>query len=97
MANGNVKWFSVTKDFGFIAADGGAKNVFAHISSLQRVGLTTLNEDQKVTFETNPAVMVVKALPTWFWHNDQSASGHKPRELAGTLETMCSFFTAGTT
>ena len=51
MANGNVKWFSVTKDFGFIAADGGAKDVFAHVSSLQRVGLTTLNEDQKVTFD----------------------------------------------
>ncbi|MFX0547579.1 cold-shock protein [Roseovarius sp. S1116L3] len=51
MANGTVKWFNSTKGFGFIAPATGGKDVFVHISALERAGLTSLNDDQEVTFE----------------------------------------------
>ena len=51
MANGTVKWFNTQKGFGFIAPDTGGKDVFVHISSLERSGLTGLADDQKVTFD----------------------------------------------
>ncbi|MCV2881771.1 cold-shock protein [Actibacterium sp. XHP0104] len=51
MANGTVKWFNETKGFGFIAPEGGKKDVFVHISALQRAGLRTLADNQKVTFD----------------------------------------------
>ena len=51
MATGTVKWFNTTKGFGFIAPDTGGKDVFLHISALERAGMTTLNDDQKVTFD----------------------------------------------
>ena len=51
MTNGTVKWFNSTKGFGFIAPDGGAKDVFVHISAVEQAGLTGLNDDQKVTFD----------------------------------------------
>lgn len=51
MANGTVKWFNPTKGFGFIEPEGGAKDVFVHISAVQRAGLTGLDDGQKVTFE----------------------------------------------
>ena len=51
MANGTVKWFNTTKGFGFIAPESGGKDVFVHISALERAGMTTLNDDQKVTFD----------------------------------------------
>lgn len=51
MANGTVKWFNTTKGFGFIAPETGGKDVFLHISALERAGMTTLNDDQKVTFD----------------------------------------------
>ncbi|NNE80124.1 MAG: cold-shock protein [Silicimonas sp.] len=51
MATGTVKWFNTTKGFGFIAPDEGGKDVFVHISALERSGLTGLADDQKVTFE----------------------------------------------
>ncbi|PVH30200.1 cold-shock protein [Pararhodobacter oceanensis] len=51
MANGTVKWFNSTKGFGFIAPETGGKDVFVHISAVERAGLTTLNDDQKVTFD----------------------------------------------
>jgi CspA family cold shock protein len=51
MASGTVKWFNPTKGFGFIQPDNGGTDVFVHISSLERAGLNTLNEGQKVTYE----------------------------------------------
>ena len=51
MANGTVKWFNTTKGFGFIAPEEGGKDVFVHISSLECSGLTSLADDQKVTYD----------------------------------------------
>ena len=51
MPTGTVKWFNSTKGFGFIAPDGGGKDVFVHISAVERAGLTGLADNQKVSFE----------------------------------------------
>jgi CspA family cold shock protein len=51
MPTGTVKWFNTTKGFGFIQPDDGGKDVFVHISAVQKAGLRGLNEGQKVTFE----------------------------------------------
>lgn len=51
MANGTVKWFNATKGFGFIQPESGGKDIFVHISAVERAGLTGLADDQKVTFD----------------------------------------------
>ncbi len=51
MATGTVKWFNATKGFGFIAPDDGGKDVFVHISAVERAGLTGLNDNQKIAYE----------------------------------------------
>lgn len=51
MPNGTVKWFNTTKGYGFIAPEDGSKDVFVHISAVERSGLTGLADDQKVSFE----------------------------------------------
>ena len=51
MANGTVKWFNTTKGYGFIAPESGGKDIFVHISAVERSGLTGLADNQKVTFE----------------------------------------------
>ena len=51
MASGTVKWFNTTKGFGFIAPDDGGKDVFVHISAVERAGLTGLSDDQKLTYD----------------------------------------------
>ena len=50
MATGTVKWFNPTKGYGFIQPQGGGKDVFVHISAVERAGLGTLNEGQKVSY-----------------------------------------------
>ena len=51
MANGTVKWFNNTKGFGFIAPAGGAKDVFVHVSAMERAGIRELPDGQAVTFD----------------------------------------------
>ena len=51
MANGTVKWFNTQKGFGFIAPEQGSKDVFVHISTLERAGIQHLNDGQAVTFD----------------------------------------------
>jgi CspA family cold shock protein len=51
MATGTVKWFNPTKGYGFIQPQGGSKDVFVHISAVERAGLTSLNEGQTVQYE----------------------------------------------
>ncbi len=51
MSVGTVKWFNPTKGFGFIQPEDGSKDVFVHISAVERAGMGTLNEGQKLSFE----------------------------------------------
>lgn len=51
MATGKVKWFNATKGFGFIQPSGGGKDVFVHISAVEKAGLSNLNEGQEVSYE----------------------------------------------
>jgi CspA family cold shock protein len=51
MATGTVKWFNAQKGFGFIQPDNGGKDVFVHISAVERAGLRDLQEGQKVTYD----------------------------------------------
>ncbi|MDE4134073.1 cold-shock protein [Phaeobacter sp. QD34_3] len=51
MANGTVKWFNATKGYGFIEPEAGGKDVFVHISAVERSGLNGLNDNQKVSYE----------------------------------------------
>ncbi len=54
MTEGTVKWFNVTKGFGFIAPEDGSKDAFVHISAVERAGLSSLSEGQKVSYELQP-------------------------------------------
>ena len=51
MPKGTVKWFNPTKGYGFIKPNGGDRDVFVHISAVERAGLTTLNENQTVEYD----------------------------------------------
>lgn len=51
MPTGTVKWFNSTKGYGFIAPDDGGKDVFIHISAVERAGLKGLNDNQKISYE----------------------------------------------
>jgi CspA family cold shock protein len=51
VATGTVKWFNATKGYGFIQPDGGGKDVFVHISAVEKAGLSSLNEGARVSYE----------------------------------------------
>lgn len=51
MSTGTVKWFNGQKGFGFIQPDDGGKDVFVHISAVERAGMNSLNEGQKISYE----------------------------------------------
>lgn len=51
MNTGTVKWFNTTKGFGFIQPDDGATDVFVHISAVERAGMTSLRDGQKISYE----------------------------------------------
>ena len=51
MTQGTVKWFNSQKGFGFIQPDDGSKDVFVHISAVERAGMYSLNEGQKISYE----------------------------------------------
>ena len=51
MASGTVKWFNPTKGYGFIQPSDGGKDVFVHVSAVERAGLSSLNEGQKVEYD----------------------------------------------
>jgi CspA family cold shock protein len=54
MPSGTVKWFNATKGYGFIQPDGGTKDVFVHISAVERAGLNDLREGAKVSYDIVP-------------------------------------------
>ncbi len=54
VATGKVKWFNATKGYGFIQPDNGSKDVFVHISAVEKAGLSTLNGGAKVSYEEVP-------------------------------------------
>ncbi len=51
MPTGTVKWFNATKGYGFIAPDDGGKDIFVHVSAVERAGLTALSDNQKIGYE----------------------------------------------
>ena len=62
MTIGTVKFFNATKGFGFIAPEGGGKDVFVHATALEAAGMTSLSEGQKVSFDIQPDAKGSKAV-----------------------------------
>ena len=54
MTKGTVKWFNTARGYGFIAPDDGSKDDFVHISAVERAGLSSLSEGQKISYEVQP-------------------------------------------
>ena len=54
VTTGTVKWFNATKGYGFIEPEGGSSDAFVHISAVERAGLQTLNDGQKVSYDLTP-------------------------------------------
>jgi len=61
MATGTVKFFNLTRGYGFISPEDGSKDVFVHISAVEQSGMTTLSEGQKVTFDVESDAKGLKA------------------------------------
>ena len=69
MATGTVKWFNPTKGYGFIEPDDGGKDAFVHISAVQKAGLASLDEGQKVSFDIilDEHGLMPGSYPLYFW------------------------------
>ena len=78
MATGTVKWFNPAKGFGFIEPEDGSKDAFVHISAVERAGMGTLNEGQKVSYELVPGQNGKSAA-----ENLKEASGNNAADEAG--------------
>ncbi len=74
MPTGIVKWFNPTKGFGFIVPDEGGNEVFVHISTVERAGLTNLNDGQRVEYELVQAEMESLLRKTWQSSTDRSSA-----------------------
>src|SRR5437588_396776 len=85
MAMGTVKWFNNQKGFGFIQPDNGDKDVFVHISAVERAGLSTLNEGQKVSFDIVADRRGVISQPS----SDCSAACAKSSALSQSTLAVC--------
>jgi CspA family cold shock protein len=62
MATGTVKWFNATKGYGFITPDDGGKDVFVHVTAVERAGMQSLVEGQRVSFQVVPDRRGLKAV-----------------------------------
>ena len=78
MATGTVKWFNGQKGYGFIQPDDGGKDVFVHISAVERAGLSHLNEGQKVSFELRADRKTAKATPIICGFDERSCQVQRP-------------------
>ena len=79
MATGTVKWFNATKGYGFIQPDDGGADVFVHISAVERAGMRSLNEGQKLSYELERDQRSGKTSAGQL----QASSGLKHQELTG--------------
>ena len=73
MPTGTVKWFNAAKGFGFIEPEDGSKDAFVHISSVEKAGLSSLNEGQKISYELQPG-QNGKSSAHW-WYRPMSVVG----------------------
>jgi CspA family cold shock protein len=74
MAIGVVKWFNATKGYGFIQPEGGGNDVFVHISAVERAGLSSLAEGQKVSFDSKPIPDAEKPAPKTYVFSKHTGS-----------------------
>ncbi len=91
MATGTVKWFNATKGFGFIQPDSGGQDVFVHISAVERAGLSTLVDGQKVNYEIEQDRRTGKSSAGNAIQATVETIEYRGREYVGTARTESGF------